>query len=49
MANVIIYPQGNVGITDPHIVFDDGTNKLLLDASGTTIVLSSSTNSFSDS
>jgi hypothetical protein len=26
--NVIIYPQGNVGNTDPHMLFDDGTNKL---------------------
>ena len=44
MANVIIYPQGNGSITDPHIVFDDGTNKLLLDASGTTLVVSATTN-----
>ena len=28
MANIIIYPQGNTGNTDPHTVFDDGTNKL---------------------
>jgi hypothetical protein len=28
MANIIIYPQGNTGNTDPHVVFDDGTNKL---------------------
>ena len=45
MANVIIYPQGNGNITDPHMLFDDGTNQILFDASGTTIVVSSTTNS----
>ena len=41
--NVIIYPQGNVGNTDPHMLFDDGTNKLQFNVKDNYLSLSSST------
>ena len=43
MANVVIYPQGNVGNTDPHMLFDDGTIKLQFNIKDKYLSLSSST------
>ena len=43
MANIIIYPQGNVGNTDPHMVFDDGSSKLQFNVKNGFLSLSSST------
>jgi hypothetical protein len=43
MANIIIYPQGNVGNTNPHVVFDDGVNGLQFNVGVSTLTLSSST------
>ena len=42
MEIVIIYPQGNGGNANPHVVFDDGTNKLQFNVTNS-LVLSSST------
>jgi hypothetical protein len=43
MPNVIIYPQGNVGNTDPHIVFDDNVNKIQFNVKDKFLSLSSAT------
>ena len=44
MGNVIIYPTGTTGNSDPHIVFDDDTAKLQFNVKSTgALSLSSAT------
>jgi hypothetical protein len=43
MANIIIYPQGNVGNTNPQVVFNDGSTTLQFNVGVSTLTLSSST------